>query len=331
MRAAFYEETGPAAEVLKVGELDDPEPAAGDVLVRVHVHGVNPTDVKRRAGQRGRLPFPRVIPGYDGAGVIERVGSQVDPDRIGQRVWLWEAAHQKWDGAAAEFVRVPAPRAMPLPANASFEDGASLGVPAVTACHALMLGGPLKGETAIVTGAAGAVCNYAVQLAKRMGATVIGVVRGEDDRGDDARRAGADHVINTDRESLKEIALDLTGGQGVRTMIDVDLGAHLDFAWRIVAQNGTIASFGSASNPTPTIDWPKFMYRNIRLNGVAIFEVPEEAKRRAVQFVQESLAAGALWHRVDSRYPLDEISAAHERQETGRPRGKVLVEVASAP
>ena len=226
MRAAFYDETGPAADVLKVAEVDDPEPAAGEVLVRVHVHGVNPTDVKRRAGQRGRLPFPRVIPGYDGAGVIGIVGAGVDPGRVGQRVWLWEAAHQKWDGAAAELVRLPASRAMPLPAGASFEDGASLGVPAVTACHALMLGGPLEGETAIVTGAAGAVCNYAVQLAKRMGATVIGVVRGADDRAEDARRAGADHVVNTDRESLKEVALDLTNGQGVRTMIDVDHRAH---------------------------------------------------------------------------------------------------------
>jgi len=151
------------------------------------------------------------------------------------------------------------------------------------------------------------------------------------DRTEDARRAGADHVVNTDRDSLKEVALDLTNGEGVRTMIDVDLGAHLDYAWRIVAQNGTIASFGSASNPTPAIDWPKFMYRNIRLNGVAIFEVPEDAKRRAVHFVQECLEADALWHRVDSRYPLDRIAEAHQRQETGRPRGKVLVDVTTAP
>jgi NADPH2:quinone reductase len=126
---------------------------------------------------------------------------------------------------------------------------------------------------------------------------------------------------------LKEVVLDLTGGLGARTMIDVDLGAHLEFSWRIVAQNGTIASFGSASNPQPVLDWPKFMYRNIRLCGVAIFEVPEDAKQRAASFVQESLEAGALWHRCDSRFPIEEIAAAHERQETGRPRGKVLVDL----
>jgi NADPH2:quinone reductase len=326
MKAAWYEALGAAREVFRHGEVEDPVASPGEVVIRVHVHGVNPTDWKRRAGQRGKPPFPRVIPGYDAAGVIESVGAGVDPARIGERVWAWECAHQKWDGAAAERVRVPASRAMPLPASASFDDGASLGVPAMTACHALMLGGPLEGETVIVTGAAGAVCNYAVQLAKRMGATVIGVVRGPEDRAEDARRAGADHIVNTDTDSLREVALDLTQGKGVRTMIDVDLGAHLDFAWRIVAQNGTIASFGSASNPKPALDWPKFMYRNIKLCGVAIFEVPEEAKQRAARFVQESLEAGALWHRVDSRFRLAEIATAHDHQETGRPRGKVLVD-----
>jgi NADPH2:quinone reductase len=327
MRAAFYETLGPARDVFRTGEVDDPAAGPGEVVIRVHVHGVNPTDCKRRGGQRGKMAFPRAIPGYDAAGVIETVGEGVDPARVGQRVWAWECFNRKWDGAAAERVRVPASRAMPLPAHASFDDGASLGVPAITACHALMLGGPLGGETVIVTGAAGAVCNYAVQLAKRMGATVIGTVRGEPEKADDARRAGADHVIDTGRESLRDAALDLTGGKGVRTMIDVDLGAHLDYIWRIVAENGTVASFGSASNPTPPLDWAKIMYRNIKLCGVAIFEVSEARKMAAASYVQGALEAGALWHRVDSRFTLETMAAAHERQETGRPRGKVLVDV----
>lgn len=328
MKAAYYEATGPAREVLQVGEVKDPAPGPGEVLIRVHVHGVNPTDIKRRSGQRGKLPFPRVIPGYDAAGVIEAVGEGVEPARTGQRVWAWECAHLKWDGAAAELVRVPESRAMALPEHASFADGASLGVPAITACHALMLGGPLRDETVIVTGAAGAVGNYAVQLAKRMGATVLAVVRGAPEREDDAVRAGADRIVNTDRESLRDVALEMTGREGARAMLDVDLGAHLEFSWRIVAQNGTIASYGTASNPKPVLDWPKFMYRNIRLAGVAIFEVPEEAKLRAAGYVEQALRAGALWHRVDSRFPLARIAEAHERQETGQPRGKVLVEVA---
>ena len=324
MRAAFYTEPG-GPEVLRVGEVDDPRPGPGEVLVRVRAAGVNPTDWKRRTGQRGGLPFPRIIPGYDAAGTIEAVGEGIDPGLTGSRVWVWEAAYQKSDGASAELVRVPASRAMPLPDGVSFEEGACLGVPAITACHSLLLAGPLAGEAVIVTGAAGVVCNYAVQLAKAMGARVLGVVRGGGDREEDARRAGADLVVNTDREDFRKAALAFTGGEGARCMVDVDLGAHLDFAWRIVAQNGTIASFGSATNPTPVLDWPKFMYRNIAIRGVAIFEVPEVAKLAAVAFVQRCLEEGRLWHRIDSTFPLAEIAEAHRRQESGRPRGKVIV------
>ncbi|MEM0987671.1 MAG: NADPH:quinone reductase [Pseudomonadota bacterium] len=323
MKAAVYTETG-GPEVLKVIDVDDPTPGPGEVIVRVHAHGVNPTDWKRRSGQRGPLTLPQVIPGYDAAGEIVAVGDGV-PDRTGERVWVWEGAHQKWDGTMAEMVRVPASRAMPLPQSVSFDEGAALGVPAMTACHALMLAGDLAGETAIVTGAAGAVCNYAVQLAKAMGATVIGVVRGDAQREEDAATAGADHVLNTDRDDFRKCALELTDGKGAKSMIDVDLGAHLDFAWRIVAQNGTIASFGSATNPAPTLDWPKFMYRNIALRGVAIFEVPEEAKLRAAAFVQQCLEQGKLWHRIDRTFPLAEAAEAHRHQENGSPRGKIIV------
>ena len=324
MKAAFYTETG-GPEVIRTGEVDDPRPGHGEVLVRVHASGVNPTDWKRRAGSRGALPYSRIIPGYDAAGVVQSVGDGVDPSRTGSRVWVWEGAHGKWDGTTAEFVRVPASRAMPLPDKVSFEEGACLGVPAITACHSLLLAGLLRGEAVIVTGAAGAVCNYAVQLARAMGARVMGVVRGAEDREEDARRAGADLVVNTDREDFRKAALDFTGGAGARCMVDVDLGAHLDFAWRITAQNGTISSFGSASNPAPVLDWPKFMYRNIAIRGVAIFEVPEAAKLAAARFVQKCLEDGRLWHRVDRSFPLDDTAKAHRHQETGRPRGKVIV------
>ncbi len=328
MKAAWYEHTGSAREVLEVGEVADPEPGPGEVLVRVHAHGVNPTDCKRRAGQRGPLPYPRVIPGYDAAGVIVSVGRGVDLRQKGERVWLFECAHQKWDGAAAELVRVSESRAMPLPDGLSFAEGACLGVPALTACHALNLIELRPRDWVLVTGAAGAVGNYAVQLARFAGARVIGVVRGAAGREEDARRAGAEAVINTDRESLRERVLEIAGRKGVRGMVDVDLSAHLDVAWRLVALNGAIAFYGTASNPNAAPDWPKYMYRNLRICGVAIFEVPEEAKLRARDTVQRALEAGALRHRIDSRFPLEEIAAAHERQEGGHPRGKIIVEIA---
>ena len=327
MKAAWYERTGPARDVLRVGEIDEPRPGSGEVLVRVRAHGVNPTDCKRRAGRRGPLPYPRIIPGYDAAGEIVAVGEGVRERQVGERVWLFECAHRKWDGAAAEFVRVPESRALPLPDHVSFGEGACLGVPAITACHALRLAAPRPGEWVLITGAAGAVGNYAVQLARFMGARVIGVVRGSKEREEDALRAGAEAVINTDRENLATRVLEIAGRAGVRGMVDVDLGAHLEIAWRLVALNGTIAYYGTASDPRAAADWYKYMYRNIRIWGVAIFEVPEEAKLRARNTVQQALEAGALRHRIDSRFPLEEIAAAHERQESGHPRGKIILEI----
>ena len=159
MKTCWYESTGAARDVLQVGEMDKPEPGPGEVSVRVVFSGVNPTDIKRRSGARGVLPFPRMTPGYDAAGTIDAVGEGVDQARIGQRVWVWEAAHQRSGGSAAEFLVVPQSRAMPLPEKISFEGGASIGVPAITACHGLLLGGDLAGRVVIVTGGAGAVGN----------------------------------------------------------------------------------------------------------------------------------------------------------------------------
>jgi len=324
MKAAWYTQTGPA-EVLQVGELLAPKPRQSEVLVRIYAHGVNPTDCKRRAGLRGGIPNQPVVPGYDGAGVIAAVGASVDQQRVGDRVWVWEGFHNKWQGTAAEFVCVDQSRAMLLPDAVNFEQGACLGVPAITACHSLLISEPKEGDALLVTGAAGMVCNYAVQLGKLMNLRVIAAVRGETRKEQDAAQAGADHVINTDRDDLAEAVLELTGGKGVNTFIDVDLGAHLHVASRITAVNGAIVSFGTASNPRPTLDWMAFAQRNIRLCGVAIFSVPEPSKLAAALFVQKGVQSSKLIHRIDSRWPLDKIADAHARQERGRPIGKIIV------
>ena len=327
MHACWYEKCGPARDVLHVGSLDIPQPGAGEVLVRMHVSGVNPTDIKRRSGARGELPFPRIIPGFDGAGIIEDVGAEVSKDRNGERVWVWEAAHQTAAGSAADYVAVPESRAMYLPASVSFADGASLGVPALTACRGMMLGGNLAGQVVIVTGGAGAVGNYAIQIAKHFGATVIATAR-DAVKAEDARLAGADHICSSDPADLAELALDVTGGKGVRHMLDVDLGAHLGDAWRYVAVNGSIASYGTQSDPAPVFPFAQYMYRNIAVHGVAIFSIPEAAKLSTGNIVQKALEAGELFHRVDRVFPLAEIAAAHERQESGQVRGKILIDLA---
>lgn len=324
MKAAWYRKTG-NAEVMQVGELPSRGPMQGEVCVRIYAAGVNPTDCKRRAGHRGGIPDCNVIPGYDGSGVVVSVGTGVNSDRVGERVWVWEGFHNKWDGTTAEFVCVDQSRAMHLPVNVTFEEGACLGVPAITACHSLLTTGARKDDTVLITGAAGSVCNYAVQLAKAMHLKVIAVVRGEDKKERDATNAGADKVINTDKNDLVDSVLEFTDGKGVQGFLDVDLGAHLHLAPRITATNGTIVSFGSASNPKPILDWMAFVQRNIRLCGVAIFSIPEDKKLAAVSFVQKCLEGGELKHRIDSRWPIEKIVDAHKRQESGRPTGKIII------
>lgn len=325
MQAAYYEQAGDP-QVIQVGECPDPQPQPGQVRVRLATHGVNPTDCKRRSGFRGQLPFPRVIPGFDGAGVIDAVGSGVAPQRLGERVWVWEGAHRKWDGTAAQMVCVPSTRAMPLPDDWSFEWGAGLGVPALTAAQALHWGGSLSGQTVLVTGAAGAVGHLAVQLAAHQGARVMGLVRNAT-QAQAARDAGAETVHLVDDAGLDEAIQTFTQGQGMSLLVDVDIGSHLERAWQWIAVNGHYSAYSTGSQTKPTLDWLKYMYRNISLHGVAIFEIPEHDKLRAAQTVQQALQDQALRIRVDRVFALQDMAQAHAHQEQGRPQGKVVVQL----
>ena len=195
MRAVWYEAYGPAKEVLKFGEIETPGPGAGEVRVRLHASGANPSDYKARLGSRGEMRWPRVIPHSDGAGVIESVGEGVDASRAGERVWIYNGQWERSYGTAAEFIVVPERQAVPLADSVDFAQGACLAIPAMTAHRALFLDGPIAGQTALVTGGAGAVGRYGVQLGKWGGATVIATVS-SDEKAEIALDAGADHVVN---------------------------------------------------------------------------------------------------------------------------------------
>src|ERR1700678_2223807 len=196
MKAAIYRGTGAAAQVLTVEDVDRPEPGPGEVLVRVHASGVNPTDWKTRSGATARPIDGFQVPHQDGAGVIEAVGPGVDPARVGQRVWLWLAAVWRCWGAAGEWSGGPAVRrAAPLPDNASFELGASLGVPALTAHYCLFSDGPIDGQTVLIAGGAGAVGHLSINLSKRSGVRVIATVSSAE-KAALAEHAGADVVLN---------------------------------------------------------------------------------------------------------------------------------------
>jgi NADPH2:quinone reductase len=327
MRAAWYERTGPAAEVLVLGDRPDPQPADGEVRVRLVAAGVNPRDVKRRAGSGDRVMVDDlVIPGDDGAGVVDAVGAGVPTTRVGERVWVHSANHGRPFGTAAELVCVPADHAVPLPAAATFDDGACLGVPALTAHRCVHADGPVEGATVLVTGGAGAVGRYAVQFAALGGATVIATASTPQKRAI-AQAAGAHHVVDRFAPDAAARIRDLAGPSGVTRVVDVAFGVNLPLIDAVAAPNATVAAYGSDAEPFPLLPFYSLMRRGITIRTVLVFAMPRPALRAAVADVSRLLSDGRLSHCVDGAYSLDEVVRAHEAVEGGVHRGRVLLRI----
>jgi NADPH2:quinone reductase len=323
VRAVWYDRNGPADEVLRVGELPDPQPGLGEVRVRVQAAGINPADVKRRSGTGGRaMQHPRVVPGDDGAGVIDRVGPRVSASRIGQRVWVHSANHGRPYGTSAEYVVVPSSHAIELPPAASADAGACLGVPALTAHRCVFADGPVDGATVLVTGGAGAVARYAIQLARHGGATVLATAS-TPDKQHAAHAAGAAHVINHRRPDAAEVILDLVPG-GVDRVVDVAFGANLPLTSATIAINGTIATYASDAIPEPALPFYPLMRRGVTIRTVLVFTMPAPAVWAATDHLTRLLRDNTLTHQVAARYPLDAVATAHRHVEGGAV-GKVLL------
>jgi NADPH:quinone reductase len=326
MKAAWYDRNGPAREVLQVGALPEPAPGPGEVLVRVHVSGVNPSDVKSRAGARGGMAFPRIVPHSDGAGVIEAVGPGVDKARIGERVWLWNGQWRRPVGTAAERIAVPAAQAVRLPDGVDFEAGACMGIPAMTAEACLFSDGPIDGKTVLVTGGAGAVGHYAIQLAKWGGARVIATA-GRAETVAACRDAGADLVIDYKRERVAERLRDATGGAGIDRVVEVEFGGNLETSLAAIKENGVIAAYASMGAPTPPLPFYPLMFKAVTLRLVLVYILSPEARRRSIANLTAALEAGALTHPLAGRFPLDDIARAHEAVEAGNKLGQILVSI----
>jgi len=325
MRAVWYEAFGKASDVLTYGEKPDPEPTDGDVLVRLKTSGLNPVDTKRRLGGRGDMPGPYVIPGFDGAGIIEAVGAGVDQSRIGERVWLYNAQFGRTLGTSAELCALPAHLAVPMADSVSFDDGACLGIPALTAHRCLFADGPLDGSTVLVTGGAGAVGNYAVQFAKITGATVITTIS-SDEKAALAKQAGAEHIINYRSEDVADRVKEITNGEGVDRVVEVDFAANLRTNIDILKVNGVISSYASDSNTTPEVPFYELVYKCITVHHVVVFLMPEFARKKAVANVADWLNAGKLVHHIGPRFSLEETARAHEAVEGGA-FGKVIIDI----
>jgi NADPH:quinone reductase len=323
MRAALYDRHGPAREVLRVEEVERPEPGPGELRVKVELSGINPTDWKSRSGATPRPIDGFQIPHHDGAGVVDAVGEGVDPGRIGQRVWLWLAARGRW-GTAAEWSVVPARQAVPLPGGASAELGASLGVPAMTAHRCLFADGPVDGKTVLVAGGAGAVGHYAVELARRAGARVITTVSGPQ-KAELAAKAGADLVVNYREPDAAEQIRSFAGPGGVDHVVEVALGANLQLDLAVIRRPGARIVTYAAEAADPVLPVRACMTANVALRFVLLYGVPPEALDRAVEDITAALADGALTELPVIRFPLDEIAAAQDTLEGGAVIGKVLI------
>ena len=327
MIAAWYEKKGPAREVLRVGELPDPEPGPGEVRIRVAASAVNPTDTKSRSGFSGAtMQFPRVVPHQDGAGVIDRVGPGVPEGRAGERVWIWEAQWQRPFGTAAQLTVVPQERAVPLPAGVSFEEGACLGIPAITA-HACLSGdGGVAGKTVLVAGGAGAVGFYALQLARLEGARTI-VTVGSPEQERLVRGAGVEDVLDRRAPGLAERIVELTKGRGVDRIVEVAFGANLPLDAKVLAASGAISTFSSDAEPEPKLPFRAFLLKNATVRFVLVYLLSPEAHQAAARDLTAHLAAGRLKHSIARRFPLGEIAAAHQAMEAGHLNGKIIVEL----
>ena len=325
MKAWYYECVGPAADVLVKAELPTPEPGPGEVRVRIEWSGVNPSDVKSRGGLRSRtLPFARVIPHSAGSGTVDAVGPGVDAGRVGQRVWLWNAAWGRPFGTAAEFCCLPEAQAVPLPDATPGEAGACMGIPGLTAMHAVLMDGGVAGKRVLVAGGAGAVGHYAVQLASRFGAAQVISTVSSPAKAKLALDAGADHVIDYKVEPVAERVRELTGGRGVDRVIELDVAVNGAMDLDLLRTGGELVAYGSSPKPLD-LPFPVLLAKNIQVKFFMVYHLEAADRARATAALQRLLARGELQHNIAARMALDDIVQAHEAVEGGRLVGNLVL------
>lgn len=327
MRAAFYERTGPAHEVLQLAELPDPQPGPGEVRVKLSHSGVNPSDVKSRAGLRSaQMPFARVIPHSDGAGVIDAVGLGVHARRIGERVWVWNAAWGRPNGTAAEYVCVPEQHAVELPDGVAEDAAACFGIPALTAAHAVLMGGGVAGKSVLVHGGAGAVGHYAIQFARALGAARVITTVSSEEKAQLAREAGATTVVDYKRENVLEAVRAATHGIGVNRIIEVDVAANAHVNLELVRAGGDWVVYGSGA-PTFSLPFFPLIVKNLQLRFFIVYNLEAVDRAQAHDTLHGLLAQGKLRHNIAARMPLEKIADAHELVAQGKVAGNVVLQM----
>jgi NADPH2:quinone reductase len=326
VKAVWYERTGAAPDVLTFGEMPTPVAGPGEVRVRLAASGVNPADAGRRAGSYRAMEFPRVIPNSDGAGIVDQVGEGVTRLRAGQRVWLFNGQRNgRAFGTAAEHITLADHLVMPLPDDVSFAAGATLGIPCMTAWCCLFGDGIIAGQTVLVTGGAGAVGHYAVQLAKGGGALVIATVSSPL-KAEQARLAGADLVIDYKTEDVIAEVMAFTERRGVDRVVDVDFGGNIATTLKLMAMNSTIAVYATNGNRNPIVPMRELMEKCIALRALVLFALPPSLLAAAQADISKWLATRKRIHNIAALFPLSETAQAHLAVERGDKLGTVVVD-----
>lgn len=328
MRAAWYERQGRPSDVLVVGEMTTPEPGPGEVRIAVVASGVNPGDVKKRQDTFGLgMPYARVIPHSDGAGVIEAVGDGVASSRIGQRVWCFGAQSYRPFGTAAEYVVLPAQQAVPLPHNASFQQGACLGIPGITAHRAVHAAGSVDGRVVLVQGGAGAVGQCAVGLARHAGALVITTVRAKRDVLV-AQRAGAHHVLETGGLSVDELSerVRAYAPDGVDHIVEVDFHSNISLDEQLLGPGGSVATYATGDPARVIPFWP-LVFKNVSVFFLGSDDFPAEAKIAGARALNDMLEGQWPGFEVEARFPLHAIAEAHDAVEERSRSGRIVVSI----
>ena len=326
MKAVWYESIGEAEQVLNYGDLEDPQINDGEVLVKLKTSGVNPSDVKIRAGARGELQFPRIIPHSDGGGIIVKVGEEVSEDRIGERVWIWNGAFGRAFGTCSELIVLPSSQAVTMPDDVSFETAACLGIPASTAYYGIFADGPVKDQTILITGGAGAVGYLGIQLAKWSGAHVISTVSG-DDKATVAEAAGADLVVNYKTDNVIKAVNDFTKGHGVDRILEVEFGGNLSVSEHVIKNNGVIAAYGSVAEANPSVPFYNLMFKSVKLNTYLIYIVADSDRANINQGINAALSDNALTPIIAKSFQLSETVNAHQSVEEGSIIGNVVINI----
>ena len=327
MKAAWYERNGPAADVLVVGDMPTPTPAAGEVLVRVHASGVNPSDVKSRMARP--LGGPRIVPHSDGAGVIEAVGEGVSASRVGERVWLWNAQWQRPFGTAAQYVALPSAQAVWLPAHVSFQAGACMGIPGLTALQAVRLAGEVRGKQVLVTGASSAVGHYITQMLTQAGAEVIGTV-GNPAKAAHAQAAGAAHCLFYKSEDVVARVKDLSSGQGADLVIDMDFSTTAGWlALGVLKPHGQLVCYGSNPPLDISVSFRPLLFNSIGMKFFLVYDLTPTDRQACLLQLGDLLQRDVLQHTFGGSFALAEVALAHQTVEAGQTIGNVLLDIAS--